>query len=141
MTVRKLQQKLQDGSPQRQGVLSQDDIRRTLQAECAPDEFVVTPPGRRGADILQTVREAGRTYGKILWEVKETSDCQTVSRRRPARTVSGSAPTMSASSLPASPSRPTGWSCGRVSSSLPHSSRASSRACCATRWSNWARRG
>jgi hypothetical protein len=74
LTVRKLQHKLRDGSPQRQGVLSQDDVRRALQAECAPDEFVVTPPGRRGADILQTVHDAGRTYGTILWEVKETSD-------------------------------------------------------------------
>lgn len=74
LTVGKLQQKLRDGSPQRRGVLSQDDIRRALQAECAHDEFVVTPPGRRGADILQTVRDAGRTYGKILWEVKETAD-------------------------------------------------------------------
>ena len=74
MTVRKLQQKLREGSPQREGMLSQDDTRRALQTACANDEFLVNPPGRRGADILQTVREAGRTYGKILWEVKETSD-------------------------------------------------------------------
>ncbi len=73
-TVRKLQQKLRDGSPQRRGVLSQEDVGRALQAACATDEFLVTPPGRRGADILQTVREAGRTYGRILWEVKETAD-------------------------------------------------------------------
>lgn len=74
MTVRKLQQKLREGSPQREGMLSQEDIRRALQPACANDEFLVNPPGRRGADILQTVREAARTYGKILWEVKETSD-------------------------------------------------------------------
>jgi hypothetical protein len=72
-TVRELQRQLSAGSPQRIGMLSQDDIHRALETVCRNDVFLVNPPGRRGADILQTVREDGQTYGKILWEVKDTA--------------------------------------------------------------------
>jgi len=55
-------------------MLSQDDIRSALDTACPNDLLLVNPPGRRGADILQTVREDGQTHGKILWEVKDTAD-------------------------------------------------------------------
>jgi hypothetical protein len=74
MTVRALQRKLSAGSAQRIGMLSQDDIRCALETVCPNDEFLVNPPGRRGADIVQTIREDGQSYGKILWEVKDTAD-------------------------------------------------------------------
>src|SRR6266849_1804575 len=50
MTVRALQRKLSASSPQRIGMLSQDDIRRALETVCPNDELLVNPPGRRGAD-------------------------------------------------------------------------------------------
>lgn len=73
-TARKLQQKLSNASPQGKGLLSQEQIQRSLQAACPDDAFPATQPGRRGADILQTIRGNGHVYGKILWEIKETSE-------------------------------------------------------------------
>ncbi len=73
-TVKELQRKLSAGSAQRLGMLSQDDIHRALETKCPNDKLRPNPPGRRGADILQTVREDGQTYGKILWEIKDTAD-------------------------------------------------------------------
>jgi hypothetical protein len=73
-TVRKLEQKLSNASPQRKGAVSQEEVRRSLQAMCPNDALPVIQPGRRGGDILQTVREHGHSYGKILWEVKETAE-------------------------------------------------------------------
>ena len=141
MTVRALQRKLSVGSAQRIGMLSQDEIRRALETVCPNDELLVNPPGRRGADILQTIREDGQTYGKILWEVKDTADWSetyAIKARSDGQRVGADYVCLVTARFPRGAD---GLAVRHRVVLIAPQYAGFSRACCATPWSNSAKRG
>ncbi|WP_157117642.1 DUF2130 domain-containing protein, partial [Nocardia vaccinii] len=57
---------------QEEGVARQELFAEELRRRWPEDEITVVDRGRRGADILQLVRENGRECGVIAWECKQT---------------------------------------------------------------------
>lgn len=66
-----LKQKLEQGSQQLQGEISELMLEDCLRTEFPFDDIVEIPKGRSGADIIQTVcSTTGKRCGKIVWESK-----------------------------------------------------------------------
>lgn len=70
---RRMEQRSQEG----QGEALEGQLQETLSGAFPFDIFEEVKKGARGADILQTVRNAhGRVCGKILWEAKNARNFQ-----------------------------------------------------------------
>lgn len=73
--VEDLQQKLAQGSEQRQGEALEVEIEQELRRAFPTDVIEPVPAGTRGADIVQKVlTPAGQACGSIVWETKRTKD-------------------------------------------------------------------
>ncbi len=73
--VEDLQQKLTQGSEQRQGDAFEVEIEELLRTTFPNDVIEPVPTGTRGADIVQKVRTpSGQVCGIIVWESKRTKD-------------------------------------------------------------------
>jgi hypothetical protein len=65
--------KSEQGSQERQGEVLELDLEATLARAFPQDEIRPVPKGMRGADVIQTVRDAHlRPCGTIIWEAKNT---------------------------------------------------------------------
>lgn len=65
--------KSEQGSMQRQGEVLEIDVEAELARRFPQDRVVPVPQGRRGADLMQEVRDQGlRVCGTIVWELKNT---------------------------------------------------------------------
>ena len=65
--------KSEQGATQRQGEVLEIDVEAELRRRFPQDRIVPVPQGRRGADLVQEVRDrALRACGTIVWEVKNT---------------------------------------------------------------------
>jgi hypothetical protein len=65
--------KSEQGSTQRQGEVLEIDVEAELARRFPHDRIVPVPQGRRGADLVQEVRDqALRACGTIVWELKNT---------------------------------------------------------------------
>jgi hypothetical protein len=72
-TIEELKRKSEQGSMQIQGDVQENDLRDTLRAKFFTDTIEDVPTGIRGADLVQTVRNAfGQECGVLLWESKNT---------------------------------------------------------------------
>lgn len=72
--VTSLTKKLPAGRAQALGDVRQDTLAQSLGSRCPQDEVLAVSKGRRGADIVQSVRDSsGRICGTILWESKRAS--------------------------------------------------------------------
>lgn len=58
------------GSPTEEGYARQDRVVALLQRRFPGDDIIPVKRGKRGADIMQYVRQGGTEFGTILWEVK-----------------------------------------------------------------------
>ncbi|MEG8184332.1 DUF2130 domain-containing protein [Nocardia terpenica] len=58
--------------PQQEGVAYQEILAAELRTRFPEDEVTVVSRAKRGADVVQVVREKGREFGKIVWECKQT---------------------------------------------------------------------
>jgi len=68
-----LKRKIEQGSQQSQGEVAELDLQQELSKAFMYDTVEPVPKGIRGADAIQTVRNAvGKDCGKIIWEVKNT---------------------------------------------------------------------
>jgi hypothetical protein len=73
--VEDLQQKLTQGSEQRQGEALEVEIEEELRRAFPADVIEPVPSGTRGADIIQkVVTPSGQSCGSIVWETKRTKD-------------------------------------------------------------------
>jgi hypothetical protein len=73
--VAELQQKLTQGSEQRQGDAMEVQLEEELRSAFPTDLIEPVPTGTRGADIVQRVRTpSGQVCGTIVWESKRTKD-------------------------------------------------------------------
>ena len=73
-TILDLHRKAAASSQQRAGETFEAEIFQQLKAEFKADAITRVGKGRNGADIVHEVRdERGRTGGRILWELKNTS--------------------------------------------------------------------
>ena len=72
--IKKLETQLSTASPDDQGAIAQEGIARAIRAACPDDEVSEVPRGQRGGDVIQDVRDKGRQYGRVLWEVKDQAD-------------------------------------------------------------------
>ncbi len=69
------QRLIEAGSPQRRGLIQQEEIAVILARLFPEDEVVEISTGIRGADVLQTVRSSALGIaGSIYWESKRTKD-------------------------------------------------------------------
>jgi len=68
--------KSEQGSQKRQGEVLEIDVEAQLQRRFPQDAISAVPKGVRGADLVQDVREGGRSCGKIVWEIKNTKRWQ-----------------------------------------------------------------
>ncbi len=65
--------KSEQGSQERQGEVLELDLEAALARSFPQDEIRPVPKGMRGADVIQTVRDAHlRPCGTIIWEAKNT---------------------------------------------------------------------
>lgn len=65
--------KSEQGSQERQGEVLELDLEATLARAFPQDEIRPVPKGRRGADVIQEVRDHQlRPCGTIIWETKNT---------------------------------------------------------------------
>lgn len=72
-----LQRKIELGSQERQGEALEGQMQELLERSFPVDNFAEIKKGARGADLLQTVRNAaGSACGTILWETKNTQEFQ-----------------------------------------------------------------
>ena len=72
-----LQRKIELGSQERQGEALEGQMQELLERSFPVDDFAEIKKGARGADLLQTVRNAaGSACGTILWETKNTQEFQ-----------------------------------------------------------------
>ena len=63
----------EQGSMERQGEIQEIDLEDTLRSAFRFDDIEPVPKGVRGADVIQTVKDASmKTCGKIIWESKRT---------------------------------------------------------------------
>jgi len=73
--LRKLQAQLKSVSPQDRGAVAQTEVFRAIKDACPRDGVTQLAAGRRGGDVVQTVRDdQQRTCGRVLWEVKDVED-------------------------------------------------------------------
>lgn len=73
--VDEMRRKLEQGSQQSQGEVLELEVEQLLRREFPIDEIREVPKGRRGADVLQVVKDSmGRQAGIICWESKRTKD-------------------------------------------------------------------
>lgn len=73
--IEELQRKADQGSQERQGEVMEVELESILKANFPLDEIEPVPRGRRGADVLQRVRNEGvQTCGTIIWESKRTKN-------------------------------------------------------------------
>jgi hypothetical protein len=71
------QRKAEQGFAKLQGEILELELEELLQKYFPEDEIAPIAPGKRGADIMQTVRfSTGKTAGTILWETKRTKTWQ-----------------------------------------------------------------
>jgi hypothetical protein len=68
--------KSEQGSQQRQGEVLEIDVQAELERRFSQDLIAPVPKGARGADLVQEVRDAGRSCGTIVWETKNTRHWQ-----------------------------------------------------------------
>ena len=66
------QRKANATSERFRGEVRELDIEATLRETFITDEIKEVPKGILGADVIQTVKDGTRSYGKIIWEVKRT---------------------------------------------------------------------
>ncbi|MCP9456141.1 MAG: DUF2130 domain-containing protein [Nitrospira sp.] len=67
--------KSEQGSQERQGEVLELDLEATLARHFTQDEIRSVPNGRKGADVIQTVRDAHlRACGTVIWEAKNTKN-------------------------------------------------------------------
>ncbi len=63
----------EQGSMERQGEIQEIDLEETLRSAFRFDDIEPVPKGIRGADVIQTVKDASlKPCGKIIWESKRT---------------------------------------------------------------------
>jgi hypothetical protein len=73
--VEQMRRKSEQGSQERQGEVLEQDLEAVLARAFPQDELRTVPKGRRGADVLQIVRDSQlRSAGTILWEAKNTKN-------------------------------------------------------------------
>ena len=71
------QRKAEQGSMKLQGEILELELEDMLKEFFPNDNIQPVAPGKKGADIIQTVRlQSGKTAGSILWETKRTKNWQ-----------------------------------------------------------------
>ena len=71
------QRKAEQGSMKLQGEILELELEELLKEFFPNDTITPIAPGKKGGDILQTVRlPSGKTAGTILWETKRTKNWQ-----------------------------------------------------------------
>jgi len=71
------QRKAEQGSMKLQGEILELELEELLKEFFPNDEIQPVAPGKKGADIVQTVRlKSGKIAGSILWETKRTKNWQ-----------------------------------------------------------------
>lgn len=71
--IEEMRRKSEQGSQERQGEVLELDLEAALARNFSQDEIRPVPKGMRGADVIQTVRDAHlRSCGTIIWETKNT---------------------------------------------------------------------
>jgi hypothetical protein len=72
------QKKAEQGSMKLQGEILELEIEDLLLRYFPEDEIIPVAPGKKGGDIIQTVKlNSGKIAGNILWETKRTKNWQT----------------------------------------------------------------
>ncbi|GHV83115.1 hypothetical protein AGMMS50212_04550 [Spirochaetia bacterium] len=75
--MKEAQKKAAQNSGQLQGETLELEIEDLLRNEFLGDDIDPVPKGKKGADIIQTVRlPSGKAAGKIIWELKRTKTWQ-----------------------------------------------------------------
>lgn len=73
--IEELKQKATQGSQQTQGEVMELELERVLKQSFPIDEVREVGKGKRGADIVQVVKDSiGRESGQIIWESKRTKN-------------------------------------------------------------------
>ncbi len=76
-SLEEARRKSQQSSMEIQGEVFEDELENRLSREFVQDEFASIKKGARGADIIQTVRDASlNSCGTIIWEAKNTKNWQ-----------------------------------------------------------------
>jgi len=71
------QRKAEQGSMKLQGEILELEMEELLKEFFPNDDIQPVAPGKKGADIIQTVRlQSGKIAGSILWETKRTKNWQ-----------------------------------------------------------------
>lgn len=71
--VEELKRKMEQGSQKMQGEILELELEDTLRSKFPFDLIESVAPGKKGADVIQTVKShRGNACGKILWETKRT---------------------------------------------------------------------
>lgn len=70
--IGELKRRAEQGSQQAQGEVLERQVEDELRASFPQDRIEAVSTGKRGADVLQVVCDAGRECGVILWEAKRT---------------------------------------------------------------------
>lgn len=73
--LEEIRRRMEQGSQQTQGEVLELEMEARLKEEFPFDEIDPVEKGRKGGDVLHTVKtQTGRVCGKILWETKRTKD-------------------------------------------------------------------
>lgn len=71
--IEELKRKSEQGSQQTQGEVLELELEHLLKSKFLFDEIEPVPKGKKGADVIQTVKtRSNHICGKILWETKRT---------------------------------------------------------------------
>jgi hypothetical protein len=71
------QRKAEQGSMKLQGEILELELEELLRESFPDDDIQPVAPGKKGGDIIQTVRlHSGKIAGNILWETKRTKNWQ-----------------------------------------------------------------
>ena len=71
------QRKAEQGSMKLQGEILELELEELLRNYFPEDDIAAVAPGKKGGDIIQTVRlSSGKIAGSILWETKRTKNWQ-----------------------------------------------------------------
>lgn len=71
--IEELKRKSEQGSQQTQGEVLELELEDLLKSNFIFDEIEPVPKGKKGADVIQTVKtHSNHICGKILWETKRT---------------------------------------------------------------------
>ncbi|MDD3804357.1 MAG: DUF2130 domain-containing protein [bacterium] len=73
-TIETLKKKAEQGSSKIQGEVQELMIEEELKALFPEDEIEAIKSGKKGADIIQTIKEHGKVFGRIIWESKNTAN-------------------------------------------------------------------